>query len=42
MFNMNIKLNIFYKSDSVLIILKNNNNLKIQIFEIKKLIKKIF
>ena len=36
---MNIKLNIFYKNDNVLIIFKNNNNFKIRIIEIKKLIK---
>ena len=28
-FDMNIKLNIFYKGDNVLIIFKNNDNFKI-------------
>ena len=40
-FNINIKLNVFCEDDNALIILKNNNNLKIQILKIKKLIKKI-
>ena len=28
-FNINIKLNVLYKSDNALIIFKNNNNFKI-------------
>ena len=39
-FNINIKLNIFYKGDNVLIIFKNYNNFRIQIVEMKKLIEK--
>ena len=38
-FNINIKLNVFCEGDNVLIILKNNNNFKIRIIEMKKLIK---
>ena len=39
MFNINIKLNIFYKSNYILIIIKNNNNFRVYIIKIKKLIK---
>ena len=39
MFNMNMKLSVFYKNDNVLIVFKNNNNFKIRIIEMKKLIK---
>ena len=34
-----MKLNVFYKGDNVLIIFKNNNNFKIRIIKMKKLIK---
>ena len=39
-FNINMKLSVFYKNDNALIIFKNNNNFKIRVFKIKKLIKK--
>ena len=37
-FNINMKLNVFYENDNVLIIFKNNDNFKIRIVEMKKLI----
>ena len=39
-FNINMKLNIFYEGNNVLFIFKNYNNFKIRVIEIKKLIKK--
>ena len=36
---MSIKLSIFYESNYILIVIKNNNNYKIYIIKIKKLIK---
>ena len=42
MFNISIKLNVFYKNDYVLIIIKNFNNFKIRIIKSQKLIKKVF
>ena len=41
-FNINIKLSVFYEGDYVLIILKNHDNFKIRIVKSQKLIKKIF
>ena len=41
-FNINMKLNVFYKNDCALIIFKNHDNLKIQIIKSQKLIKKVF
>ena len=41
-FNANIKLNVFYKSNYVLIIFKNHDNFEIRIIKPQKLIKKIF
>ena len=41
-FNVNIKLNVFYESDYVLIIIKNYNNFEIRIIKSQKLIKKFF
>ena len=38
---MNIKLNVFYKSDYVLIIIKNYDNCKIEIIQLIKLIKNL-
>ena len=40
-FNANMKLSVFYKSDYVLIIIKDYNNLEIKIVKSQKLIKKI-
>ena len=40
-FNMNMKLSVFYKSDYVLIIIKDYNNFKIQIVKSQKSIKEI-
>ena len=41
-FNTNIKLNVFYEGDCVLIIIKDYNNLKVRIVRSQKLIEKIF
>ena len=41
MFNANIKLNVFYKNNYVLIIFKNHDNFKIRNIKSQKLIKKI-
>ena len=41
-FDMNMKLNVFYKSDCVWIIFKNHNNFKIRIVTSQKLIEKVF
>ena len=41
-FNINMKLSVLCEGDNILIILKNNDNFKIQIVEIKKLIKQFF
>ena len=40
-FDASIKLNIFYKNDYVLIIIKNHINFKIRIIKSQKLIEKI-
>ena len=40
-FDINIKLNVFYENDYILIIIKDYNNFKIQIVKSQKLIKKI-
>ena len=40
-FNANIKLNVLYENDCVLIVIKNHNNFKIQIIKPQKLIEKI-
>ena len=41
-FNINIKLSVFYKNYNFLIIIKNHDNFKIRIIKTKKLIKKFF
>ena len=41
-FDASIKLNVFYKSDYVLIIFKDHDNLKIRIIKSQKLIEKVF
>ena len=41
-FNANIKLNVLYKSDCVLIIFKNYNDFEIRIVKSQELIKKVF
>ena len=41
-FDVNMKLNVLYENDCVLIILKDYNNFKIRIVKSQKLIKKVF
>ena len=41
-FNANMKLNVFYKNDYVLIIFKNHDNFEIRIVKSQKLIEKVF
>ena len=42
MFDISMKLSVFYKNDYILIIFKDHNDLKIRIIKSQKLIKKIF
>ena len=41
-FNVNMKLSVFYKSDCVLIILKDYDDFEIRIIKSQKLIEKVF
>ena len=41
-FDVNMKLNVFYEGDCVLIVFKDHNNFKIRIVKSQKLIKKVF
>ena len=42
MFNVNMKLSVFYKNDYVLIIFKDYDDFKIRIIKSQELIEKIF